>query len=62
MKKHIIYTITVICIILTATTLVTGKNITDKTNVVYATQMKQTESLGKSRRLCRFVRPKKKRD
>ena len=44
MKKHIIYTITVICIILTATTLVTGKNTTDKTNVVYATQMKQTES------------------
>lgn len=44
MKKHIIYTITVICTILTATTLVTGKNITDKTNVVYATQMKQTES------------------
>lgn len=44
MKKHIIYTITVICTILTATTLVTGKNTTDKTNVVYATQMKQTES------------------
>lgn len=43
MKKHIIYTITVICTILTATTLVTGKNTTDKTNIVYATQMKSTE-------------------
>lgn len=43
MKKHIIYTITVICTILTATTLVTTKNTTDKTNIVYATQMKPTE-------------------
>lgn len=44
MKKHIIYTITVICIILTATTLVTGKNTTGKTNAAYVTRMKQTES------------------
>lgn len=43
MKKNIIYTITGICIILAATTLVTTKNTTDKTNIVYATQMKQTE-------------------
>lgn len=43
MKKHIIYTITVICIILTATTLVTGKNTTGKTNAAYVTRMKQTE-------------------
>lgn len=44
MKKHIIYTITVICIILTATMLVTGKNTTDKANAAYVTQMKKSES------------------
>ena len=32
MKKNIIYTITGICIILAATTLVTSKNTTDKAN------------------------------
>lgn len=44
MKKNIIYTITGICIILTATTLVTTKNTTDKANAAYVTRMKQTES------------------
>ena len=40
MKKNIIYTITGICIILAATTPVTGKNTTGKTNAAYVTQMK----------------------
>lgn len=44
MKKHIIYTITGICIILAGTTLVTTKNTTDKANAAYVTLMKQTES------------------
>ena len=44
MKKNIIYTITGICIILAATTLVTGKNTTGKTNAAYVTQMKKSES------------------
>ena len=44
MKKNIIYTITGICIILAATTLVTSKNTTDKANAAYVTQMKKSES------------------
>ena len=44
MKKNIIYTITGICIILAATTPVTGKNTTGKTNAAYVTQMKKSES------------------
>lgn len=44
MKKHIIYTITAICIILAGTTLVTTKNTTDKANAAYVTRMKQTKS------------------
>lgn len=44
MKKNIIYTITGFCIILAATTLVTGKNTTNKTNAAYVSQMKQNES------------------
>ncbi len=44
MKKNIIYTITGICIILAATTLVTSKNTTDKANAACVTQMKKSES------------------
>lgn len=44
MKKNIIYTITGICIILAATTLVSSKNTTDKANAACVTQMKKSES------------------